>query len=139
YLFGVVDHGGHERRHELHRIVIFQPCSLIGHHRIAGRMGLVEGVLGKIHHLIIDFSCHLFRNSVFHTAGNALLLISVNEVVPLLFHHGLLLFTHGTAHQIASSHGVSAQIPHDLHNLLLVDNTAVGGLQNVLQLRIEIG
>ena len=134
HLAGKIDHGGHKGRHKLHRIIIFQISGLVGHHRIAGRMGLVKGILGKIHHIVIDLGSHLLRNPLRHTARDALFRVSVDEVCPLFFHHRLLLFAHGPAHQIAASQGISSQIPDNLHHLLLIHDTAVGGGQNGLKL-----
>ena len=102
-------------------------------------MGLVEGVFCKIHHVIINTACHLFADSLGNTAGHALFLISIDKVCALLFHNRLLLLTHGTAHKVTSPKGIPAQIPDNLHNLLLIDNTAIGRLQNRLQLGTGIG
>ena len=93
-------------------------------------MGLVNRILGEIHHGIVDLSCGLFINAVGDTAGDILLRIAVDEVRPLFFHDGLLLFTHGTAHQVASAQSITCQITDDLHNLLLIDNTPIRRLQD---------
>ena len=91
-------------------------------------MGLVKRILGEVHHHVVDLSCGLLINAVGNTAGYILLRITVDEVCPLFFHDSLLLFTHGTTHQIASAQGISRQIANNLHYLLLVHNAAVGGL-----------
>ena len=97
-------------------------------------MGLVEGVFGKIHHIVVNPGSNLFGNAVCHTPRHALRFISVNEVSPLLFHHGLLFLAHGAAHQIAPPKGIAPQIPDNLHYLLLINDTAVGGVKNRLKL-----
>ena len=102
-------------------------------------MGLIERIFRKIHHFIINLRGDILRDAVCHTSGHALLRISIDEIRPLLFHHGLLFLTHGTAHEIASPKRIAAQITHDLHYLLLINNTAVGRRQNRLQLRTQIG
>ena len=102
-------------------------------------MGLIKRIFGEVHHGIVDLSCGLFINAVGDTAGDILLRIAVDEIRPLFFHDGLLLFTHGTAHQVASAQSISRQVTDDLHYLLLVYDTAVGGFQDRLQLRTGIG
>ena len=139
YLSGIINHGGHQCRHEFQRVIIFQVSGLVRNHRITGGMGFIESVFGKIHHFFINGPRHLLRYSVIHTARNAFFFISVNEIGSFFFHDGLFFLTHGTAHQVASAHGIPAQITHDLHNLFLVYNTAVGRLQDRLKLRAQIG
>ena len=90
-------------------------------------MGLVEGIFSKINHLIVDVVCGLLVNPIVHTALNPFRLAAVDKVLALLFHDRRLFLTHGAAHQIAASHGVSGQITHNLHNLLLVHDTSIGG------------
>ena len=90
-------------------------------------MRLIKGIFCKIDHLVIDMICHLLINAIVHTAYNPFLCISINEVFPFLLHHLCFLLAHGPAHQIASAHGIAGQITDDLHHLLLVDDTAVGG------------
>ncbi len=91
-------------------------------------MGFVKGIFGKIHHILIDAARRFFVNPLGYAAGNLFRFVSVNKVRPLLFHHRLLLFTHGTAHQIAPPQGVASQITDNLHYLLLVNDTAIGRL-----------
>ena len=102
-------------------------------------MGLVERIFCKIHHFRVNFQTDLFRNAPGHTAGHALIGIAVNEIGPLFFHDGLLFLAHRTANQVASSHRVAAEVAHDLHNLLLIHDTAVGRRQDRFQLRTGIG
>ena len=91
-------------------------------------MGLVEGILGKINHFIINLLGCLLWNAVCDTARHALLRISEDEILPFLLHDGSLFLGHGTTYQVASSQGITCQLLYDLHNLLLVDNAAVRGL-----------
>ena len=102
-------------------------------------MGLVERVFCKIHHFRVNFQTDLFRNAPGHTAGHALLGIAVNEIRPFFFHDRLLFLAHRTANQVASSHRVAAEVAHNLHNLLLIHDTAVGRRQDRFQLRTGIG
>ena len=102
-------------------------------------MGLIKGILCKVDHFIVNMIGRHFINTVCNTALYSLGFISVNEILTLFFHHSSLFLTHGTAHQVASSHGISGQVADDLHYLLLVYNTPVSRAQNRLQLRAFIG
>ena len=102
-------------------------------------MGFVECILRKIDHFIIDLIGCLFINSIFNTARHTVLLISIDKDLALFLHHIALFLGHGTAKKIASSQCVSGKVTHDLHNLLLIDNTSVSRRQNRLQLRTVIG
>ncbi|MPN26734.1 hypothetical protein SDC9_174159 [bioreactor metagenome] len=87
-------------------------------------MGFIEGVLGEIHHLVE----HLFRDA----ARNPIFDATLDEVAAFALHHVLLFLGHGAAHQVASSQGISGQVPHDLHHLFLINHATVGGFQNGL-------
>ena len=102
-------------------------------------MGLIEGVFCEVHHFIINVTGNAFGNSLFDASRNPFLLIAVDEIRPLLLHDGLLLLTHGPSNKVTSAKGIPSQIPYDLHNLLLVNDTAVSRLQDRLQLRAGIG
>ena len=102
-------------------------------------MGLVERIFGKIGHIVVDFIGNLLGNTIADTSGNALFFITINKVLALLGHNGGLFLGHCTAYQIASTQRIAAQIPDDLHNLLLIYDTAVGRLQNRFELRTVIG
>ena len=95
-------------------------------------MGLVESIFCEVDHLIIDLVRCLLVNAVFDTARHALRLVSIDEVLALLFHDGCLFLRHRTAHQIGTPQRVACQCLYNLHNLLLVDDTAVRRLQNRL-------
>ena len=101
-------------------------------------MGFVEGILCKVHHLVINMGSYGFRDTVALTARYVLFCVTVDKVSSFFFHDGLLLFTHGTTHQVASSKAVTAQVTDNLHNLLLINNTAVGRRKNRLQLRTVV-
>ena len=125
----ILDHGSHKRCHELHRIVVFQPRGLVCYDRICGSMGLIEGILCKIDHFIIYFVRSLLVNTVFYTSRHIICFISIHEDLALFLHHVALFLGHGTAQKVASSQCVSGQVTHDLHDLLLIDDTSVCRLQ----------
>ena len=91
-------------------------------------MGFIEGILRKVCHIIVDLVCRLLVDPIGDTALYTLFLVSVNEVLALLRHDRRLLLRHGTAHKVASAEGISGEVADDLHDLLLIDDTAVGRL-----------
>ena len=100
-------------------------------------MALVEGVGRKAGHLVVDLVCHLLRDAVGYATGAfvAGLGAAVHKMFPLCLHDGMLLFAHGAADVICLPEGEACQFPEDLHDLLLIDDAAVGHIQNVRQLR----
>ena len=100
-------------------------------------MALVEGVGRKAGHFVVDLVCYLLRDAVGNTARALVagLGAAVHKMFPLGFHDGVLLFAHGAADVICLSEGEARQLPEDLHDLLLIDDAAVGHIQNVRQLR----
>ena len=101
-------------------------------------MGFVKCILCKIDHFVINLICDFLINSVLNTSRNTFRFISVNKSLSLFFHDLQFLLGHGTAEKVTSSQGKSGKALYNLHNLLLVHNTSVGGLQNWLQLRTVV-
>ena len=101
-------------------------------------MGFIKRIFCKINHFIVYLICHLLVDSVFDAAGNSLRLVSVDKSLTLLLHHRRFFLGHGPAEKVASSQGVAPQGPHDLHHLLLVDDTPVGGFQDGRKLRAVV-
>ncbi len=93
-------------------------------------MGFIECVLCEADHLIVYLIGRSFRYTVPDAAFDfdiaRLVILSVDKVFLFLEHDVHLLLAHGSPDQIASAVGVSGQIPDDLHDLLLVDQAAVG-------------
>ena len=89
-------------------------------------MRLVKGIVCKVNHLIVDAIRHFLGNPLRETTVYSLFFISVNKTLSCLFHFLQLLLTHGTAKQVGISHGKAGKVSHNLHNLLLVDNNAIG-------------
>ena len=75
---GGVQHRGHQCRHILPGIVALQVGRLIGHDGVAHRMSLVEGIVGKIHDLIVNGLSHCLGNSVADAARDILLRVAVD-------------------------------------------------------------
>ena len=130
---GRIQHRGHQRRHVLPGIMALQVRCLVRNHRIANRMGLVKGVVCKGDDFIIDGLAHRFRHAVGDATSNALLLVTIDEDLSLCLDDFHLFLGNGPANIIRLTHGITAQTAKNLNNLLLVDNTAVGYLQDRLQ------
>ena len=114
-----------------------QPCGLIADHRIAGGVALIERIFCEICHFIENVLRRFRRDTIFHTAGH-FIAVAVDEFLSLLGHDVCLFLTHGTAHQVASAKAVARQVPHDLHDLFLIHDTAIGIVQDRFQLRVGI-
>jgi hypothetical protein len=63
----------------------------------------------------------------------------LHELLALLGHLLGLLFAHGPAQQVRAAEGVVGDDPCAAHDLFLVDDDAVGGLQRLLQGRMRVG
>ena len=133
-----VEHRGHERRHILFRIVILEPCRLIGDHRIADRVCLVEGVVREVVHLIVDRLCHLRRNAVCLAAADAARGVSVQKRAALFFDVLDLFLGHRPAHHIRLPQRISAELAENFNDLLLIQNAAVSNGKNRLQRRVLV-
>ena len=101
-------------------------------------MRLVEGILREVDHLIIDVVRRRLIDAPRDAARDVLLRITIDEVFPLLLHDLRFLLTHGTAHEVRAPHRVAGEITHDLHHLLLVDDTAIGRLEDRTDLRAVV-
>ena len=136
HLVGIAGEAVHQRRHELHGPVQFQPRRLHGDEGVGGGVGFVEGVAGKGGHFVEDMLGHILRHAVAHRAGHghfAVFHLPVDENF-LFFGHDVVLFLgHGAAHQIAAAIGIAGQIAHDLHHLFLIDHAAVGDVEDGLE------
>lgn len=93
---------------------------------VAYGMCLVERVVCEIHDLVKQTCRNSFGHAALDGAVNAQLLIAVDEVDALLFQLLHLLFTHGAAHHICLAERVTRKALEHLHNLFLIDHTAVG-------------
>ena len=69
---------------------MLKPCRLIRNNSIGRCMGLVEGIGGKVYHLVINMICRGFRYAVSYTALYSLIFVSVYKILPFLLHYGVL-------------------------------------------------
>ena len=91
HLRGVIDDRCHQRCHKFHRIIIFQPRSLIGNYRISRCMGFIKCIFCKVDHIIIDLICHIFLDTSGNTPRYAFRFISIYKVLAFLLHDSCLL------------------------------------------------
>ncbi len=104
----------------------FQISRLVSDKGIGGRVRLVEAVFGEFFHLVENGFSLLDIQLVF--------LGSIKENLFLLSHLLGFLFTHGPSQQVCATEAVISQNLGNLHDLLLVDNDAVGILEDRLKL-----
>ena len=64
--------------------------------------------------------------------------VAVNKILPLLCHNCRLFLGHRPPHEVTASERITAQIPDNLHYLLLIHNAAVRRLEDRLKLRTVI-
>ena len=135
-LIGIVQHTGEQSGHKLAGIMTLEIRGLECHIGIAGRMALVECVGRKAGHLIINFVGYFFGDAVCHAAGALVAGVgaAMDEMLPFGLHHGVLLFTHGAADIICLAERETSQLPENLHDLFLIDDAAVGHIQDMRQL-----
>ena len=93
-------------------------------------MRLVESVAGELLHQIEDVRGLLLRHAALDRA--------VHEDGALLRHLLGLFLAHRATQQVGAAERVAGQHLRDLHDLLLVQDHAVGRLQNLLQARMQI-
>ena len=133
----------HQGRHEGNRMIMPQPGRLVSHHRIGGRMGLVEGVGREVHHFVEQLIRCFFIHAVAQRTGDEHLAgfigLTVNESAAFRVHHFFFLLRHGPANQVRAPQGITGDVPDNLHYLFLVDHAAVGDVQDGLQQRMRIG
>ncbi|MBA7617258.1 hypothetical protein ES703_24572 [subsurface metagenome] len=122
---------GKVSRHELGWIVGFQVSRLVGHEGIGGGVALVKSVLGKASHELKNISSRVLNHTIF--AGPF-------KKVGLHAGHSLrFLFPHGPAQDIGLGQAEPGNGVGNLHHLLLVDNDAIGLIQDWDQGRMQIG
>ena len=121
-----VEHG----RHEGHRVVGLQVGGLVGQVGVGDAVALVEAVAGEGLDLVPEVRRLLRRHA---SAGGA-----VDELRLHLGHDVGLLLAHGLAQRVRVGHAEARHRHGDQHHLLLVDDDAVGLLQDRLHLGREI-
>ena len=96
-------------------------------------MRLVERVVRKVVHFIVDRLCDLRRNPIRLAADDTARRVAVQKRTALFFDVLDLFLTHRAAHHVGLPQRVARQLAEDLNDLLLIQNTAVGDGQDGLQ------
>ena len=100
-------------------------------------MGLVERVGRKGRHIVEDLIGSRLADAALQAAvalGTAVRTVRTVDKILLLLGKDLGFFLrHGAADHIGGAHGVACQFPEDLHDLLLIDDHAVGHVQDGFQ------
>ena len=127
----VIAHTGQQSSHVLLREVRLQVRSPVRHQTVRSRVRLVERVVRERQQNIPERLNSALRVAVRNHA--------VVEGGVLLIQLRLLLLTHRTAQQVCLTQSVVRDLLSNRHNLLLIHNQAVGGVQNVLQRLFQLG
>ena len=98
-------------------------------------MGLVESIAGKIEDLVIDAVGDLLWDAVSDRPGNLPLGVPVDKGHALGIDDCVLFLAHRPADHICLPEGKACQLTENLDHLLLIDDTAVGDLQDRAQRR----
>ncbi|OQC27920.1 MAG: hypothetical protein BWX71_01111 [Deltaproteobacteria bacterium ADurb.Bin072] len=113
------------RSHELPEVVGLEVCGLIGDQCIRRGMGLVEPIIGELLHEVEDLPGLVPVHAALHGPRH--------EDLPLGGHLLADLLAHGAPEKVRLAQRVARHLLGDLHDLLLVDDDAVGLLQDLLQ------
>ncbi|MNL43173.1 hypothetical protein D3C87_1656770 [compost metagenome] len=114
---------GHGRRVELVRKMLLEIGRLIGDPGIGGRVALVEAVIGELCQKVED----LVGQCLAHPVGAG----ALAEADALVVHLRLDLLAHGAAEHVGFAKRIAGQKLGDLHHLLLIDDDAIGFVEDV--------
>ena len=118
----VVEIGTHYRCHKRCREMGFQVRRLVRQHRIRSRVRLVKAVARKFLHQVEDARRCRLGDTAIGCAGD--------EYFALLRHFLRFFLTHGATQEVGAAERVPGQYLGNLHDLLLVENHAIGLFQN---------
>ena len=127
----VIAHAGQQRSHVLLRVMRLQVRRPVRHQTVRSRVRLVERVVRERQQNIPERLNSALRVTVRNHA--------VVEGSVLLIQLRLLLLTHRTAQKVCLTQSVVRDLLSNRHNLLLIHDQAVGGVQNVLQRLFQLG
>ena len=84
----------------------------------------------------------MLRNTIANAARDFhisfLIGFTVDKVLLFLQHYIHLFLGHSTTHQVGTTVAVAAQVTNNLHNLFLINKTAIGNIQNRGQCVVHI-
>ena len=116
-------------RQELLAVIRLEISGVISHVRVRRRVRLVEAVARELVDQLEDVGRLLARYTLLHRARHELGLLPA--------HDGLVFLAHGLAQDVGLPQRVARHHLRDLQHLLLVDDDAVGLLQDRLQHGME--
>ena len=129
-LVGLVHVRRQHRRHERRGVVCLEPGRLVGQERVRGRVRFVETVAREFFHQIEDHRGLRLTHAARHRAAH--------EYRTLLGHLLRFLFPHRASQQVGAAQRVAREDLRDLHDLLLVQDHAVGRGEHGLQVGVKI-
>ena len=156
HLFGVGDAVVDDRGEQLDLVISFVESGLIGQHRIGGCVRLVERVLGKSRHLVEDLVGGIFVDDadldragdarfgkpdesavgrIFRRFGRR----AVEEDLALRLHDLGFFLAHRAAQHVRRPERIAGKQLSHLHDLFLIDETAVCHLENGSEQRMAVG
>ena len=110
--------------------------------RIASCVGFVEGILRKRIQLFVDFLSNFLGDAIVYATGDSFAIggpsATMDEQLAQVLHHLRFLFGHGIANVVGKSGRKTCKFFYQLHNLLLVDNTAVCYCQDRLHRWVQV-
>ena len=124
-LVGVAGVQRHRGRQELLAVVGLEVGGVVGHVGVGRRVRLVEAVARELVDQLEDVGGFRALHALLDRAGH--------ELGLLLGHDGLVFLAHGLAQDVGLAQRVAGHHLGDLQHLLLVDDDAVGLLQDRLQ------
>ena len=119
----------------------FEVGGLERHIGVAGGVGFVEGIRCETDHIIVDFVGDSLRYAVLDAAVAFLarFVAAVDKMLALRLHDLELFLAHGAAHVIGLTKAEARQLAADLHDLLLINDDAVGHIDDVRHLGGLVG
>ena len=115
------------------RMVALHIRSAIGDDGIAYSVRLIKGIVCEINYFIVNTARSSLWNTVSNSSGNPPLRIAEYKRLALGVDNGMFLLTHCAANHIRLSQRKARQTAENFYNLLLINNAAVGDLQNRTQ------
>ena len=137
-LVGLARIGCQNGRHVLVWIVRLEPCRLHNQNGVAGGVRLVKGVGRELKNIVPDLLGDLARVVVLDSAVHPVVVGGLVRAILPVEHRRReqldLFLSHGlTDTRVRFALGEAAHLDGDEHNLLLVDHSAVGFAQDVVQ------
>ena len=125
-LVRVRDFVAHHRGHEFHGVIRLQECRLVTEPRVRGGVRTVESIAGEFFQRVEDFVRLVLLDAVQLCRARA-------KLDALLGHLFLVLLAHRATEQICAAERVAREHLRGLHDLLLIDEHAVGFARDFIE------